>query len=317
MTDKPGHEVDAAARAPGAMLRRAREQRGMHIAALAAAIKVAPARLEALEADDYTSMPDTTFARALAQAVCRALKVDPAPVLALMPGAPQARLERVDEGLKAPFRDRPGRLVEAGDFAPWRYPVAWVALGLLVAAGAFLWWPRANPVADGPEPVPPGAEPLASAPVPTLAASTVAAAAPEASAMPASAGGGALAAASAPASVATAPPSTGAAVLPTGALAAPPASAPLPAAVAPGSEQLVLRAVQDTWVQVTDSTGKVLVARTLTAGETPSFSGNWPIKLRIGNVQGTEVLFRGRPVDLKALSRDNTATVTLPPAANP
>jgi len=57
----------------GQMMRAARERRGMHIAVLAAAIKVPQRKLEALEADRYEELPDITFARALAQAVCRAL----------------------------------------------------------------------------------------------------------------------------------------------------------------------------------------------------------------------------------------------------
>ena len=49
----------------GAMLRAAREKRGLHIAALATSIKVSPRKLEALEADRYAELPDLTFTRAL------------------------------------------------------------------------------------------------------------------------------------------------------------------------------------------------------------------------------------------------------------
>ena len=66
----------------GALIRAAREKRGLHVAALAASIKVSPRKLEALEADRYAELPDLTFTRALAHTVCRALKVDPEPVLA-------------------------------------------------------------------------------------------------------------------------------------------------------------------------------------------------------------------------------------------
>lgn len=312
--------ADAAGRSPGALLREARERRGMHIAALAAAIKVAPARLEALEDDDYSSMPDITFTRALAQAVCRALKVDPTPVLALMPESLHSRLERVDEGLKQPFRDRPGRLAEGGDFAFWRYPVVWVALALLLAAAAFLWWPKAP---AGPEPVPPGAEPLASAPMASPTPAQPVAEAPQ----PASAVvGGALPVASAP--VAGVPPS--AASLPILAAAStspapavvqgslPSASAPASLAMPVSGDAVVVRAVEDTWVQVTDGAGKVLAGRTFTAGESVPFTGPLPLKVRVGNVQGTVLSFRGKAIDLRAMTKDNTVTVTLPaPATTP
>ena len=95
----------------GGLLRQARQAQGLHIAALAAAIKVVPRKLELLESDQYAGLPDATFTRALAQAVCRHLKVDAAPVLALLPPPNGHRLERVSEGLKTTFHERPGRFV--------------------------------------------------------------------------------------------------------------------------------------------------------------------------------------------------------------
>ena len=110
----------------GAMLRAARQQQGLHIAALAASMKVPPARLEALEAGRYHELVDTTFTRALAQAMCRALRIDPVPVLALLPGSSPDALGRVDGGLNTPFREHGGRGLPA-DWAPWRHPVLWRA----------------------------------------------------------------------------------------------------------------------------------------------------------------------------------------------
>ena len=74
----------------------------------AAAIKVTPKKLELLEADRFDALPDATFTRALAQTVCRALKIDPAPILKLLPPPLGHRLEHVGNGLNAPFRERPG-----------------------------------------------------------------------------------------------------------------------------------------------------------------------------------------------------------------
>jgi cytoskeleton protein RodZ len=68
----------------GARLRRAREQSGLHIAALAVTLKVPVKRLEALEADRYDLLPGPVFTRALAASVCRSLKLDAAAVLALL-----------------------------------------------------------------------------------------------------------------------------------------------------------------------------------------------------------------------------------------
>ena len=81
----------------GALLRQARMAQGLHIAALAAQMKVSPRTLEALEADRLEQLPDTAFARALAQSVCRQLKIEPQPVLSRLPQPKSPRLEhRVD-----------------------------------------------------------------------------------------------------------------------------------------------------------------------------------------------------------------------------
>ncbi len=82
----------------------------MHIAALAVALKVPVRRLEALEADRHDLLPDAVFTRALALTVCRSLKVDPAPVLALLPKGQTQRLT-VEGRINEPFRhpkDGPG-----------------------------------------------------------------------------------------------------------------------------------------------------------------------------------------------------------------
>ena len=73
----------------------------------------------------------------------------------------------------------------------------------------------------------------------------------------------------------------------------------------------MLRAVQATWVQATDSTGQTLMARLVPAGETVALTPALPVRLRIGNAKGTELLFRGQPVNL-GTARDNIANITLP-----
>ncbi len=85
------------------MLRQARERAGVHVAALAVALKVPVRQLEALEQGRFDLLPDHTFARALAASVCRHLKTDPTPILAALPqGAP--RTVSVNTGINEPFR---------------------------------------------------------------------------------------------------------------------------------------------------------------------------------------------------------------------
>ena len=136
----------------GAMLRAARERQGLHIAALAAAIKVAPRKLDALENDRWHELPDATFVRALAQTVCRTLKIDARPVLGRLPAAGTLALEPTRGHLNEPFRERPGREDSAFAVAAIR-PMVWAAAALMLAAvlvyflPAGLWDRSAPPLA--------------------------------------------------------------------------------------------------------------------------------------------------------------------------
>ena len=312
----PGHAA-AEPGAAGALLRAARQQQGLHIAALAAAIKVPPARLEALEAGRYHELLDITFTRALAQAVCRVLRIDPVPVLALLPGSPPDALGRVDGGLNTPFRERPGRVM-SGDWAPWRHPVAWLAALLLLAAAAFVLIPSAAPrdaVAGA------GVGPVIAPALPAVAASgvllpgesdpsrVVTATADAADAAVALALG-VVSATAPPAGRAEALPAVGAAsaAAPSGTALNHLATGGLPVNGNP-ADAVVLTARQSTWVQAVDGAGKTLMARVVPAGETIELTPSLPLKLRIGNAAGVDLSFRGKPVNLN--TRDNIANITL------
>ncbi len=138
----PLEEADNSDKSAGTMLREAREAHGLHIEMVAAALKVPAQKLLALEADDIAALPDPVFARALASSVCRALRVDPAPVLAKLPGAPKAAVAMADRNLKTHIvsgTSRWGSGRSAG--LPSRALLTVVAL-LLVGAAAIFWLPQ-------------------------------------------------------------------------------------------------------------------------------------------------------------------------------
>ena len=66
MTEPQAAAGAGAGAGAGALLRAARERQGLHVAALAAAIKIPQRKLEALEAGRFEELPDATFTRALA-----------------------------------------------------------------------------------------------------------------------------------------------------------------------------------------------------------------------------------------------------------
>nr|WP_237707280.1 helix-turn-helix transcriptional regulator [Acidovorax sp. NO-1] len=94
----------------------------MHIAALAVALKVPVSKLEALEADNYGALPDTVFVRALASSMCRTLKLDPAPILALLPQSQSPRLATDSAGLNAPVKGGEAGLPPQRPFRRVRLP---------------------------------------------------------------------------------------------------------------------------------------------------------------------------------------------------
>ncbi len=288
------------------MLKAARQASGMHIAALAVALKVPVNKLEALEADNYAVLPDTVFVRALASSVCRTLKVDAAPILALLPKSQSPHLKADSVGLNAPVKGRGGKsstsFASSSSFtASTSRSVTVVVLALLAGALALVYFPRSS---DG------SADDFSSVGVGSQASVV----------------GGDLS----PVGVVAAPPSTPVAAEPLGAgvpsvtpasdtLSSPAtatatatASAPVVSSaesagtVAP-SGVLLLRARSESWVQVKDSAGAVVLQRNLAAAETVSVSGAVPMSVVIGRADATEVFVRGKPFELAAVSRENVA----------
>ena len=290
----------------GRLLREARQAQGLHIAALASAIKVAPRKLELLEADRLEELPDATFSRALAQTVCRSLKVDAAPIMALLPRATAGRLEAVGEGLNTPFHERPGRLVP-NDWMNFARPQFWGPVLLVLAAAAIYlmppgWLPggalrgrSGEGTASGTDG---GASGASSSPASALVAPQAAAVSPATTSD--------VAALPLAATAALAP------AVPTAAAASASARGATPGvAMAEPARLLQLHAAGDSWIEVADAQGRTLFSRLLRSGETVGLDGAVPLRVRIGNASKTDVVFRGQPFELTPFTRDNLARLEL------
>ncbi|RIX84778.1 helix-turn-helix domain-containing protein [Acidovorax cavernicola] len=283
----PLAEGDVAHKTAGDMLREAREAHGLHIEMVAAALKVPPQKLLALEADDIASLPDPVFARALASSVCRALRIDPAPVLAKLPGAQRAPLAETNRTLSARVvSDTPRWNGGRSGGLPSRALLTVVVL-LLIGAGVLFWMPQSAfdqigasvtrlTAKNDAETMPPADPAGVSEPVPTQAV--------------------------APTGPVTAAPVVGA-VAP---VPAAPASAPMAAVASTStasSQQLVFVAREECWITVTEAGGKQLLRRSLQVGETVGLSGTLPLSVVVGRASAVDVQVNGKPYDLKPVTR--------------
>ncbi len=265
-------------------LRQARERAGLHLAALAAMLKVPVRRLEALEAGRYDELPDMTFARALALSVCRVLKVDPAPILASLPASAEVRLGDIERSINAPMPQRQAPLKMGGGSTPLvgrrlPWPMAFALLALVVAVVLWFLLPSASsPPAQRTTLTPVAVEPL---PAEGEAVGTGA-------------------------STDEAPVESGdasAAALPDASAAA---ASDAPAVAAPEGV-FRLRARETSWVQVSGASGRVLLQRSLQAGEVVAFSTDFPLAVVIGRADEVEATLRGEPFALAPHARNNVA----------
>ena len=289
----------------GGMIRNARQAQGIDLASLAAMLKIPLRRLEALENGRHDELQGPTFERALAQAACRVLKIDPKPILALLPQPERNTLERVTEGINTPFRDGQGS--RGFELPNLMRPAVLVFVVLVVLAIALFvvpdgWLARVTRPFTGGQAASAPADVPASAALGSPAATGTATAPVE---LPV-----ASAAASVPgaASAALAAPLSAAAV---SATAAQDIDEVLAHVAAAPNIPLQVTATADSWVEVVDAQGHSLLSRTVVAGESVGLDGALPMRVKIGNASGTHLKLRGDNVDLTPWTRDNVARLEL------
>jgi cytoskeleton protein RodZ len=291
------------------MLRAAREAKGLHLAVLSVALKVPTRQLEALENDQHDAFKGTIFVRALAQAVCRHLGVDPAPVLAGLPKAasPLSVSAGASPAVAPSVTVKWGGGRARGHGVPkgvsrW---VLWLAVLMLVAAASLIWWPQ------GQEEAPAGkvpAEPVSMEPPPV--------AQPEAQASEAAPSSAPSAAPVAPAPAAPDKPMAPVAVP---VAAAAPVAAQVPAQTSvqgmPSANEapLLIRATADAWVSVRDSHGQIVLNRRVRSGESVKLDMSPPLFVYVGRADGIELMWRGQGVDLKPHTQNNEIRLFIKP----
>ena len=333
-------ERDEALREIAERLRAGRERQRQTVEDLATRLKVAPAKLYAVESADLGALPDMTFAKGLIRAYARALQVDVDDQLArLNARASVANIGlRPEGGLGESFSDKPS-------FARRRGGGRWligVLVAVLVAGGALAGmdklktWLATQTAATQSAQSGEKEAPAGDQPAPTQAAEAPAPAAPEtpAASMPTPL---TPAAPAAPASgVVTAPlappptlprsdnsavPAAAAGVVKAAvvnvdapAMVSGPASEALKAADQPaGNSAVSVRFSGASWYEIKDKTGKTIASGLSKEGDARELTGTPPFKVVFGNADAVESLtVGGAPIDIQKYARNRVARATLP-----
>jgi len=287
----------------------------MHLGMLAVTLKVPTRQLEALENDQYEVFRGPAFVRATAQALCRHLGIDPAPVLA---GLPQNATSMAVQpsAIASPVRPalRSARTLRGSGLSR---QVLLLGVLMLLGAAALIWWPAPAPSSPqlsvvSQDPLAPATDASAAeAPVsvnvpsvPEGSASEPAAVTPVPATVPN---------ASSPAPVA---PQARAVAAPAPAVAAPVAAqtpAPQTQSQSARKSDLQIAATGDTWLEVRDARGQLVVNRLLKAGETQPVDLPPPFSVVVGRAHLAKVTQGGKDFDLTPHTKASTARFEIQP----
>jgi cytoskeleton protein RodZ len=279
----------------GAYLREQRQRKGLSLDEVARATRVGARYLEALEADQFSSLLAPVFTRGFIRAYCQAVSV-----------APDDALRLYDRGIGVSARTRGHPLQRKGGSPAERRPGGTVlmSLVLLVVLGVALFAvtlllpsggdrPSRRSAAPRPAPDPPDAEARATTGPAERPAEAPGIAPPHPTATgPAPAAPVAPSARAAPSATATSP-SESASLVTERRLSPSPAALGGPA---PGTPyRLVARARETTWLQVRMEDGR-LTEETIPAGEVREWISDRPFVLTVGNAAGVTLELNGRPL---------------------
>lgn len=275
----PGNAPGSIAAQPfsvGAALREARTRLGLGVADVANRLKFAPRQIEALEADDFARLPEITFVRGFVRSYARLLQLDPIPLLAALPGAVvQPAPSAASTLAEVPFPN---------SYSARKPNIIWLAAALAVAAALALFaWLHGN------APSAPKAPKAPHVATPAPAAALPAAALPDTEVM-------------------KAPQVAGITVQE----AAEPLARPVAANSAPRQAAAIHLAFdEESWVEVKDGDGKILLSQINMPGSEQGINGKPPFSVVIGHANGVHLYYKGQAVDLAPYTRAQVSHLTL------
>ncbi len=310
----------AALAAVGAKLREARERGGMSVDDVANRLKFAPRQIEALEEGNLAQLPERAFIRGFIRSYAKLVHLDDKPLLAALPGAPAPAPAAGAAGAGPSHKTAAPPLL--GALEAHRTNLIWAGAALVLVVIIIAIWPSGG-----------------KKPEPGLEASRNA---PAASAVPEVASAPAPAPVVAPAPVPTPAPAPRAHEPESRHVAPAPAPTPVkkprkpaeaiqPASGVPAAGQAPAQAAsgvsatekpraaaglrlvcdEDSWVEVKDETGAVLLSQLCLTGSEQRVTSALPLSVVVGNAKGVKVYYRGRQIDLAPHTHADAARLKL------
>ena len=298
---------------PGVALARRRLERGLSLEDVAQHLKFGVRQITALEEDDFSKLPGATFVRGMIRSYAKLLDMDAAPLLQELgrreipaPATVYLRTTRI------PFPDGAKRSTRV-------YAALSVLVVLAALAVAYEWQTGSAPWSAGttapvaqrapvavPEPLAPPALPAENrASPPAVVGSTSvepAAAVPP----PATVQGGKAAGVAV-----TVPPAVAKAAEAFPAAQGNPTAVRVPVSGAAGKARLVLQFQQESWVEVKQADGRILLSQMNRGGSEQEVGGTPPFDVVIGNAPSVRLFYNGQSVDLRPHYKVDVARLIL------
>ena len=279
-TPAPPCDVEPDMPRPGAVLAAARVARNMTVEDVSRMLKLSVAKVTAIEADDYSSLPSPVFARGFVRSYARLLRVDVEPLLPAKVAAPvnKADMRMLHQAPRIPLEPR-----RYGRMPAMAASVTFVLAGLV-------YYEFMLNVPSAPYQIA-GTVPLSRFP-PTAPAGNDTVPAHDASATPLLVPVGET-----PGSLA----------------AAENLQLKKSADAASGANEKGLHFLfnGESWVEVRDGLGKVVFSKTNAPGSERIVQGDPPFNLVIGGASGVQLNYNGSPVNLATYVTEDVARLRL------
>lgn len=280
--------------APGKILREARERAGLSQDDIAGKLKLAPRQIAAIEAGDWSALPESTFTRGFMRSYARIVGLDPS-ILGLDRTSSQPKTGGVLKPTPAAIGEIAMDVERNSRSSATRWVVPLLLIAVLAAGVTYFKWGELLGLGGSG-----AAKPAASSSATDATKSSLGKL--SAVAVPAELAALSLPTATSSGSVITAP-----AASPDGIanISATPAAPAARLAAVAGEKRITITFRGKSWTEVR-SKGDVIYSEASLPG-TREFNGALPLSFIVGNASNVSVSIDGKPYDMNSITRNDVA----------